>query len=1157
MPDTNVTTTTDPLLGTAPQPILGGNNPFAVTQPLTYGGSDGYYANGLGNIVGSDGLRVTEVYLVRPDVLAIQINAGQVTLGTLSPYVAQVGDVINNPATYVVSSDGQIVIKEYTLTRNGVEIGQLVGDRTYLRTYDQFTGLALDADWATQEATFSVRSSTDTDFASGVNPTDVFRKSEPIGYAQTGYYEKDWAVAHTIYLDLPTDFKAGQTYEISFGANSTPMVVSPTLGDGVSPADARSRDIPAINFTFNPTVSQTEAIHVTQIGLRPDDPVKRAYVSTWMGANAEGIVSGLTYDYRLPFSLIDNQTNQVVYSGFTELQKDGNDGEPFRGGDNFAKTDTLSIDFGDFRSSGSYRIAVEGIGTSLPFEIKADSYGEAFYIAARGLYHQRNGIALEAPYTTVQESLQPWAASNAIVYQSNASLIETGNGFNRNDNNFTQLVNQRTSILVEEDLIGGYADAGDWDPRAQHLVSSRRLLELLELYPDYFNTFNLNIPESNNNLPDILDEALWGLELYKRLQTANGGIRGGFEFSGHPGASDNSALNTLEVFVYDVDQYSSFTYAATAAQAARVLRDYDPVKANDYQESALRALSFGEATMTTGNAGAEVLAIRDKLIRERDALIIQRAAEGREFLPEEARNYAGQIRALEEFANSRDLQSFIDLKASTVTEAEQDKERIRTRQADLRKTEIDFFTQYEKDILEFQNRPVTAEERAEFEAKIKAINDDEIAQIQAIDDSIPWKLAGLDEQLVTLATSLSDMRNLATLEAYRATGNEYWHDQFLQTTAFTNPESELVESGHLQREAAFNYIRLTGPTIRTDVQANAREAINREAGMQTALSFYTSNNWTKASLFGPVFFGNGLGIVQNQTLLNQYYLTGDSGALTAAIHSTQYIYGANSKNMTYTTGLGLRNPDSALIIDQRSRGVEAPPGIALYGPFDPSSSNATSYFAFSNDFDFLGNVVFPSIDKWAASESFFDAFLVPVNTEFTIHETIAPNTYTLGVLAARNGATTPVRSPNPAPTPPPTPPLTPPLIDQLVTVSNENTQIDPLALLNLVNNSTNGTPTIVYAPSGPQAISVPLAPGVAPEVVTPEPIVPITPDPVVPVTPEPIVNPIVTIEGNVPAEPTNEPTTVPSITTPAEIVPISDDVLPTELIDFLDPLAVL
>ena len=109
--------------------------------------------------------------------------------------------------------------------------------------------------------------------------------------------------------------------------------------------------------------------------------------------------------------------------------------------------------------------------------------------------------------------------------------MDTGNGLNRKDSNFGQLVKNATDRIVP-DAWGGYMDAGDWDRRIQHLVVSRYLLDLADLFPAFFTNLSLNIPESDNDLPDIVDEALFNLDCYRRMQTAEGGIRGGHRIRG-------------------------------------------------------------------------------------------------------------------------------------------------------------------------------------------------------------------------------------------------------------------------------------------------------------------------------------------------------------------------------------------------------------------------------------------------------------------------------------------------------------------------------------------------------------------------------------------------------------------------------------------------
>ncbi|MBM3501970.1 MAG: hypothetical protein FJX74_25225, partial [Armatimonadetes bacterium] len=210
--------------------------------------------------------------------------------------------------------------------------------------------------------------------------------------------------------------------------------------------------------------------------------------------------------------------------------------------------------------------------------------------------HQRSGIALGPPYTDFVRPRTFHADDGVQVFASTTGLMDTGNGLNSEDSNFGNLVKGRTDELVP-DAWGGYMDAGDWDRRIQHLLASRLLLELAEMAPDYFAGLSLNLPESSNGLPDILDEALFGLDCYRRMQTPEGGIRGGIESSEHPRHGEASWQESLTVLAYAPCVWSSYEYAGVAARAAFVLQPLDADLAAIYRASALRAMEWAEAEL--------------------------------------------------------------------------------------------------------------------------------------------------------------------------------------------------------------------------------------------------------------------------------------------------------------------------------------------------------------------------------------------------------------------------------------------------------------------------------------------------------------------------------------------------------------------------------
>ena len=126
---------------------------------------------------------------------------------------------------------------------------------------------------------------------------------------------------------------------------------------------------------------------------------------------------------------------------------------------------------------------------------------------------------------------------------------------------------------------------------------ARRLIDLVDEFPDVAGTMELNIPESGDPIPDLVDEALWSIDLFRRLQLPNGAIRGGIEAAEHPDPGSTSWTEELEVFVFAPDAWSSAIYAGVAADVAHVIDRYDPAKATVYLDSAIAAMEWAEAEL--------------------------------------------------------------------------------------------------------------------------------------------------------------------------------------------------------------------------------------------------------------------------------------------------------------------------------------------------------------------------------------------------------------------------------------------------------------------------------------------------------------------------------------------------------------------------------
>lgn len=503
--------------------------------------------------------KVTQVSAVAPDVIALTVVTGQVTQAKQIPYQKQWGDQI-------VQKSGP----HRWLQRRGQIIGALVGkdDKTFFG-FDQFHGEALDTKWADNPNNYRIRSKEDNNFSKAPFPIKVFRKSRPTDMAQTGIWSFGWPMEHKIYLQLPKAMKARTQYEVFFRYKKLPTQTYPHF----------------TNFVVS------EAVHVSHLGFRQDDPVKVAFLSVWRGDGG-----GQTYDPNTHFNLIDRDAKKIVKRAKIKLSRaKGEPEDPYNR--NYNKTDVYLLDFSDINQAGNYRVCVEGVGCSLDFSIHNQAWSDAFKVSVRGLFHQRSGIELGPPFTTYRRPRNMHPDDGVKIFASDVPLMDTGNGLNargKDQGNFYLLNANRTSEKVAQ-AWGGYADAGDWDRRIQHLRASRLLLELAELYPQFYSQLNLNIPESSNHIADIVDEALWGIDVYRRLQTPEGSVRGGIESEEHTRYGEGSWQESLTIMAYKPGMWSSYLYAAAAAKAAHYLEKRDKNRSIIYRDSALKAMHWAES----------------------------------------------------------------------------------------------------------------------------------------------------------------------------------------------------------------------------------------------------------------------------------------------------------------------------------------------------------------------------------------------------------------------------------------------------------------------------------------------------------------------------------------------------------------------------------
>jgi hypothetical protein len=254
---------------------------------------------------------------------------------------------------------------------------------------------------------------------------------------------------------------------------------------GASPATFWVADI---RFTANVNEPSFPAIKVNQLGYTTKAE-KYALVS--------GFADELTADAGTAFTVKQADTGAEVYRGALTL---------VNALDDISGEKVLKADFSSLTAPGSYVIAVDaqGIENSPAFAIGDDVYANLVKDAARYFYYQRSGIALN------DANAGQWKRGEGHPQDRRAILRSSTLGPN--------------PITKTLDVSGGWYDAGDYGRYvsfADDAVSD--LLWAYETFPNVFKNQDLNIPESGNRIPDVLDEVRWELDWVMKMQDRNTG----------------------------------------------------------------------------------------------------------------------------------------------------------------------------------------------------------------------------------------------------------------------------------------------------------------------------------------------------------------------------------------------------------------------------------------------------------------------------------------------------------------------------------------------------------------------------------------------------------------------------------------------------------
>jgi hypothetical protein len=267
---------------------------------------------------------------------------------------------------------------------------------------------------------------------------------------------------------------------------------------------------------------------------------------------AQAFAPGATY------TLVNSNNGAAVFSGAISSWKNGTvDGSS---GDK-----AWSFDFSSVTTPGTYYVHdTTNDVRSFELRIANDVYRDALKAAVRTFFYQRAGQDKKAIHAGAGWSDGP----------SHIGSLQDKN---------CRRYNAPNDGTTERDLSGGWYDAGDYNKYTNW--TARYVTTLLQAYNESKTAFSDDyaIPESGNGIPDIVDEAKWGMDWLVRMQNANGSV---LSIVGLASATPPSAA-TGQSFYGNANTSATLSTAAAFAYGSKVFRSLGNAALTTYADDLL------------------------------------------------------------------------------------------------------------------------------------------------------------------------------------------------------------------------------------------------------------------------------------------------------------------------------------------------------------------------------------------------------------------------------------------------------------------------------------------------------------------------------------------------------------------------------------------
>jgi endoglucanase len=220
-------------------------------------------------------------------------------------------------------------------------------------------------------------------------------------------------------------------------------------------------------------------------------------------------------------------------------------------------------DFSDFKTPGRYFIR-SGRERSHPFEIKEQNLFDSLSIwSLKAFYLWRVSTDIEPEFAAFGNDNYARKAGHpdTIVYIHPSAAS----------------VNRPAGTIVSAPR--GWYDAGDYNKYVVNSgITMHSLMAAYEMFPGYYKKLNLRIPESGNNVPDILNELQWQFDwLFEMQDPYDGGVYNKLTSLNFCGMNVAPHEDNDKRYMVGKSTTAALNFAAVMAMGSRVFKKYEDV----------------------------------------------------------------------------------------------------------------------------------------------------------------------------------------------------------------------------------------------------------------------------------------------------------------------------------------------------------------------------------------------------------------------------------------------------------------------------------------------------------------------------------------------------------------------------------------------------